>query len=319
MVLAAGALVWRVEEGTLRVLAVHRPRYNDWSWPKGKLDPGETLPACAVREVAEETGEVIALGVPLPTLHYPVVGGKTKVVWYWAAQAIDKESPAVHARAKVKPAPKHEIDQVVWLDVATARELITFKDDLLPLNQLVADYEAGRLDTRAVAFARHARATRRRAWNGSDARRPLTEAGARRAEQLRGFFAAFGVARLASSPALRCVQTINPYALAAGRPVRSYVSLTEASHRKNPRKTEARFEALLAKKQSRVVCLHRPTLPALMTVLGRHIDTWTRGRLPKRMPYLPAGGVLMVHVINGEGPIRIAAVEVHALRSNAKG
>ncbi len=63
---AAGAIVWRGTGRTLEVLLVHRPRYDDWSWPKGKLDPGESLPACAVREVAEETGHSIVLGLPLP-------------------------------------------------------------------------------------------------------------------------------------------------------------------------------------------------------------------------------------------------------------
>ena len=102
--LAAGALVWREREGQLEVLAVHRPRYNDWSWPKGKLDPGETMPACAVREVAEETRVTIDLGIPLPTLRYPIGGGKIKVVRYWAAQETPFDAPAASAREPVKAA-----------------------------------------------------------------------------------------------------------------------------------------------------------------------------------------------------------------------
>lgn len=314
VVLAAGALVWRERGGQLEVLAVHRPRYDDWSWPKGKLDPGETLPECAIREVAEETGEVIALGVPLPTLTYSLGGGKSKVVWYWAAQAIEAESPAVLARNKVKPAPKHEIDQIVWLDVDQARHLITFPDDLKPLEQLVLDYEAGTLNTRPFVVARHARARRRRAWNGSDVRRPLTTGGAKRAEQLRGLFAAFGVDRLSSSTALRCVQTINPYAAVAGLTVRGYTSLTEETYRSRPAKTQARFADLLGKPRARAVCVHRPTLPALMTVLKQRVTPQTRGKLPRTMPYLPAGGVLIAHVVDGEQGPRIVAIETHGLK-----
>ena len=97
-VLAAGALVWREHEGQLEVLAVHRPRYNDWSWPKGKLDPGETMPACAVREVAEETRVTVDLGIPLPAIGYLSVGGKIKVVRYWAAQETSPDAPAASAR-----------------------------------------------------------------------------------------------------------------------------------------------------------------------------------------------------------------------------
>ncbi|MCB2412581.1 NUDIX hydrolase, partial [Demequina sp. TTPB684] len=117
VVLAAGALVWRVRKGELQVLAVHRPRYDDWSWPKGKLDLGETLPACAVREVAEETGKVIELGQPLPTLRYPIGGGKVKIVRYWAAHVISPDTPAAIAREAVKEASKNEIDSVKWLTI----------------------------------------------------------------------------------------------------------------------------------------------------------------------------------------------------------
>src|SRR5690606_6090616 len=98
-VLAAGALVGRERGGERRVLAVHRPRYGDWSWPKGKLVKGETLPACAVREVAEETGKDVILGQALPSLSY-AVSGRTKVVRYWAARVADAESKAVVARPR---------------------------------------------------------------------------------------------------------------------------------------------------------------------------------------------------------------------------
>ena len=209
-VLAAGALVWREREGQLEVLAVHRPRYNDWSWPKGKLDPGETLPACAVREVAEETRVTIDLGIPLPTLRYPIAGGKMKVVRYWAAQETAPDSPAASAREPVKAATKHEIDEIAWLTVDEARERITFHDDLRPLERLIEEHEAGRLNTRVFIVARHARAKRRKAWEGADQRRPLTKGGAARAMQLKDLFAAFGTSRIVSSAAVRCVQRSTP-------------------------------------------------------------------------------------------------------------
>lgn len=95
-VLAAGALVWRLHRGQLQVLLIHRPRYDDWSFPKGKLDPGETLPECAVREVAEEIQLKVRLGVPLPITRYAVSkkskqGPVTqqKEVWYWAAEVLE--------------------------------------------------------------------------------------------------------------------------------------------------------------------------------------------------------------------------------------
>jgi len=315
VVLAAGALVWRVSESRgLEVLAVHRPRYNDWSWPKGKLDKGETLPACAVREVAEETRVHVELGPPLPTLRYPVASGRTKVVTYWSARVLDKDSVPVTARAKVKRASKSEIDEVRWLTVAEAKELITFADDLRPLKRLVTMYEQGRLDTRTFIVARHARAKRRKGWLGKDVRRPITKGGYGRAMQLVGLFAAFGITRVASSTALRCVQTVHPYAEAAGIPVRGYGTLREKAFADKPESTIATFEELVRKRRSRVVCVHRPTLPALMAVLGRFVTERTKGSLPHKMPFLPAGGVLVLHLINGATAPEIVAVETHFLK-----
>ncbi len=315
VVLAAGALVWRVSDaGELEVLAVHRPRYKDWSWPKGKLDKGETLPACAVREVAEETRVYVELGPPLPTMRYPVGGGRTKVVKYWSARVLDKDSVPVTARGKVKRASKSEIDEVRWLTVAEAKQLITLADDLRPLKRLVALHEKGRLDTRTFIVARHARAKRRKGWLGKDVRRPITKGGQVRARQLVGLFAAFGITRVASSTALRCVQTVHPYAEAAGIPVRGYGALREKAYADKPDATVATFDELVRKKRSRVVCVHRPTLPAIMGVLRDFVADDTKGSLPHKMPFLPAGGVLVLHVINGETKPEIVAVETHFLK-----
>lgn len=314
VVLAAGALVWRVRKGELQVLAVHRPRYDDWSWPKGKLDPDETLPACAVREVAEETGQVVELGQPLPTLRYPIAGGKVKTVRYWAAHVIPTDSPAAIARQPVKDASKNEIDAVKWLTVDQARDLITFHDDLRPLERLIDEHEAGRLRSRVLILTRHARAKRRKAWSGKDLDRPITKGGKVRARALVGLFAAFGTSKIASSPALRCRQTLEPYAQAAGLPIRTIASFTEPSHATHPEATAKAFRALLDKKRDRVVSVHRPTLPTIVTVLREHTTSKTRGALPRTMPYLPAGGVLIAHVIDHEGQPRVIAVEGHLLK-----
>ncbi len=306
--------MWRVRKGTLQILAVHRPRYDDWSWPKGKLDVGETLPACAVREVAEETGLVIELGQPLPTLRYPITGGKAKIVRYWAARAISPDAPAAIARTAVKAASKNEIDEVKWLTVEAARHLITFHDDLRPLERLIDEYEAGRLHSRVLILARHARAKRRKAWKSSDLDRPLTKGGRVRAGELVGLFAAYGTSKVTSSPALRCRQTLEPYAQAAGLPIRTVASFTEQSHAKRPEQTAKAFRALLGKKRDRVVSAHRPTLPTIVKILREHTTSKTRGALPRTMPFLPAGGVLVAHVIDHEGAPRVIAVETHLLK-----
>ena len=314
VVLAAGALVWRVRGDQLQVLAVHRPRYDDWSWPKGKLDPGETLPACAVREVAEETQKIVALGQPLPTLRYPIGGGKFKIVRYWAAQVIASDSPAVAARLPVEPASKNEIDQIKWLTAEDARHLITFHDDLRPLDQLIEAYEAGRLTSRVLIVARHARAKRRKAWEGADDDRPITKGGAVRATQLVGLFAAFGTTKVSSSPSRRCRDTVSPFADAAGLTIQDVAAFTETSHEEKPDATAAAFSALLRKRRSRVVSVHRPTLPTFVALLRERITAKTRGALPRTMPFLPAGGVLVAHVVDFLGEPRVVAVETHLLK-----
>lgn len=313
-VVAAGALVWRVKEGELQVLAVHRPRYNDWSWPKGKLAKGETLPECAIREVAEETGKQIVLGQPLPTLRYPIGAGKQKVVRYWAAQVVSSESKAVIARPEVKSAPKHEVDRVRWLTVEQAERKITFKDDLRPLEVLVEAFHKGRLDTRAFVLVRHARAKRRKAWLGPDEERPLTKAGQRRAEQLVPLLAAYGVTRAASSPAVRCIQTVTPYAEAAGLEIKTYGALTEPGHAEAPLRTAEVMINLLGKSHNRAVCVHRPTLPTIVEMVRASTRPYTRGALPRKNPYLPAGGVLVAHITDTENGPRSVAVETHLLR-----
>ncbi len=317
-VLAAGALVWRVRDGQLQVLAVHRPRYDDWSWPKGKVDKGETMPACAVREVAEETGKDVILGVPLPGLTYPV-NGRTKVVQYWAAQVAEPESKAVVARPRILTAAKAEVDKSKWLTVEQARERITFSDDLRPLDHLVELYQAGRLETVAVVIARHARAKRRKAWFGTDDARPLSKAGVLRAGQLVQLFSAFGAVRIDSSPAERCVATVKPYAAAAGLKIKKYSNLTEGAHEQSPVGTGDLITSVLGKRNSRVVCVHRPTLPTVIAMVRAATRPFTEGNLPTKNPFLPAGGALVAHVVHTEdGPV-VTAVETHLLKHQGVG
>ncbi|WP_284327882.1 histidine phosphatase family protein [Demequina litorisediminis] len=281
--------------------------------PRARLDEGETLPACAIREVAEETGKQVVLGQPLPTLRYPT-GGKTKVVKYWAAQVASAgAAAAVAARPPVKSASKNEIDKVLWLGVNEARERITFPEDLRPLEVLVDAWENDRLLTRAFVLVRHARAKRRKAWKGPDARRPITKRGTLRAHELVSLFAAFGARRIDSSPARRCVATVEPYAAASGIEIKTHESLTEPGHAEAPLATAKTFVGLLGKSGSRVVCAHRPTLPTIIEMMRAATRPYTRGALPRKNPYLPAGGVLVAHVVDTESGPRVTAIETHLL------
>ncbi|GAA0651667.1 NUDIX hydrolase [Streptomyces malaysiensis subsp. malaysiensis] len=127
-VLAAGCVLWRRSPhgGRLEIALVHRPRYDDWSHPKGKLKQGEDALRGAVREVAEETGMGCAPGAVLPTLHY-VARGRPKEVRYWAAEAVDDETFV----------PNREVDRLVWLPPDMARNRLTYDHDRTLIDALL--------------------------------------------------------------------------------------------------------------------------------------------------------------------------------------
>ena len=167
LVRSAGALVWRFADSTrvaapgesidpadIEVLMVHRPRYHDWSWPKGKAENGEPLVAAAVREVEEETGQVITLGAPLTTQRYRLGGGQTKEVHYWVGTPMPADDPAARLRAPVARAPRTEIDQTTWANPAAAADMLTRRGDRRLLADVVARAHEGRLATSTIIVLR---------------------------------------------------------------------------------------------------------------------------------------------------------------------
>jgi len=310
---SAGALVWRVHGGELQVRLVHRPRYDDWSWPKGKLDPGETFQAAAAREVAEETGKPVVLGVPLPGLQYLTPEGRVKRVHYWAARraSAGRDAGALAARAPVPPVSPQEIDGAEWLSVQAAARRLTRYADRTPLDALVRERTEGRLATHVVVIARHGKATSRGAWHGDEQDRPLTPTGHAQAMSLVPVLAAYGVDTVVTSRWDRCAQTIAPYATAAGlRPVSSD-HLTEAQHERSPGRVARTVRELLEAERSSVLCTHRPVLPTVLDVLGQHSRRAVANALPTQDPYLEPGEVIVAHVAHtSKGPRVVAAEKV---------
>lgn len=125
---AAGGVVWRREGNTTSVLLVHRPRYDDWSLPKGKLDEGEDFATAAVREIAEETGVTGDLGPELGEVHYIDHHGRPKVVRWWALEA----------RSTGMPEDSEEVDELRWLPLEGARDLLSYPTDVEVLERFRA-------------------------------------------------------------------------------------------------------------------------------------------------------------------------------------
>ena len=270
---AAGTLPWRrTPAGALEVLLVHRPRYHDWSWAKGKLDPDEEWPVAAARETEEETSIPVRLGRPLPPATYTVLDNKgvpaTKEVRYWTAVPRGDAGPL-----------RHEIDEIAWLPVREAHDRLDYSRDRDQLRALVRADQDGELETVPFVVVRHAKAVSRSAFSGADdQQRPLDELGQERAQDLVPLFAAYGVERVGSSPSVRCVDTVAPYAASLGRAVKPHPSLSEEDHEVDPVAAAEVTRAQLGKRRSRVLCGHGPVLPIMLHVLSARCSTSESGR-----------------------------------------
>jgi len=292
---AAGAAIWRhaadvPEEhhgaGDAEVLLVHRPKYDDWSLPKGKSDPGEHILITAVREVFEEGCLRPVLGPRLPTVEY-LSWGHPKRVSYWSSFNHGLEA-----------APGNEIDAVAWLPLAQAREQLADTHD----DPVISAFRP--LETMPLILVRHASAGRKSDWPADDESRPLDLRGAADARALADLLACFApTARVISSPALRCTETVRPFAASFGGTVEADVSLAPHGRSAVFSRTSlaVALRRLLAElvgdRRPAVLCLHRENLrdvlAAACSVLG------APAAVPAD-PSLPKGGFWVAHAAAGE-------------------
>ena len=226
---AAGGVLWRRVDGEVRVALVHRPHYDDWSLPKGKLDPGELHVVGAVREVAEETGFTAAVGRTLTESRYRVLerGREVpKTVRWWSMRATGGAFVA-----------STEVDEMLWLDLDAALRHVDADRDGPALRAFAAHPP----DTTTLLLVRHASAGSRADWSGEDDARPLDARGLEQATALARVLPAYAPGRVLSAPVLRCVETVRPLAERLGLPVGLDPSLSEHAHRHDP---DAAVEAL---------------------------------------------------------------------------
>ena len=221
---AAGGVLWRSipasvgAEERVEVAIIHRPRYDDWSLPKGKITSGESEIDGAIREVLEETGYHIRLGRPLGETRYlkeqeGIV--RPKVVRWWAMEAAEGS----FARTR-------EVDELRWVTLADAGELLTRQQDRTLLERFVR----GPAPTRTVLLVRHGSAGTRRTWAGEDRARPLDECGWEQADELVRLLAHFVPTRIISADYLRCQQTMRPLAQSVGLRIEDEPLLSETTY-----------------------------------------------------------------------------------------
>jgi 8-oxo-(d)GTP phosphatase len=257
---AAGAVVLRKGQ----VLLVHRPAYDDWSFPKGKLDRGEASPAAAVREVEEETGLRIRLGVPLTSQSYPH-GGRTKAVDYWVGRVVGGHDVSGYA-------VNDEIDEVVWVGVDKAERRLSYPRDRETLAEALSTKK-----TRALVVLRHARARSRKAWRRNDRERPLLAVGTAQAQAAAPALGAFGVSRIVTSSSTRCVDTVAPYAAESGWPVTCVDGLSEEDA--TATSVRAVVDELVHSGEDAVICTHRPVLASVYDAIGIPTEPQSTGEL----------------------------------------
>jgi 8-oxo-dGTP diphosphatase len=212
---AAGGVLWRKAasgKDAVEVAIIHRPRYDDWSLPKGKLNPGEIEIEGAVREIAEETGYRVTVGRPLGEVRYSK-DGRPKIVRYWAMRA---EGGLF--------IPSREVDELRWLSIPEAAALLSRPRD----RELLEAFASTPPSTAAVLLVRHASAGSRSANNGKkDDDRPLDELGWTQAEALVWLLTRFDVREIISAPITRCLQTVEPLSKAVGLSIRQEPLLAE--------------------------------------------------------------------------------------------
>lgn len=304
IVYAAGGVVWRLIDGKLRVLLITRTRYRDLSLPKGKLEPGETLPETAVREIREETGLRVALGVPVGVSRYGMPKGREKIVHYWAAEATDAA-----VRASSFTANK-EVSAVEWMSLKKARKRLSYPVDVDILDAFARLVEQGVLRTFPFIALRHAKAKDRADWDGEDSARPLTSRGRKQAEAAVGPLLAFGVRRIWSSPAERCVRTVKPLSTALGRRIDKTELISEDAWEEglsNPRRI---VRERVRSGKPVVLCSHSPVLPDIVSELA-HVTGTMRGSYLGSSSALETAAFSVAHLSADEPSTGIIAVETH--------
>ena len=298
----------------IEVCLVHRPKYDDWSWPKGKLDGNESIYQAAVREMQEETGYAVALGAYIQSVEYSLseegkhgkkrVNPKSprKIVHYWIAHTLNDTASSLQ-RAVLGPVERgDDVDDVQWVSVTKARKILTHSSDVEVLTSFVQLVQQGALDAGTLILVRHGKAEGRKSWRGTDPNRPLTPKGAAASYAIARELACFGIEHLASSPWKRCMDTLAPYAWQTGQGVVSAPAMTEHAFAEHP---DNSWQYLLETIQTCVrqgsvmaLSMHRPVIGGMFEHLRAMCVSKSVARaLPAKTPYMPTGHAVVLTIV----------------------
>ena len=303
-VYAAGAVIWRLVEGKLHILVIHRTAYADVTLPKGKVDPGEMLAETAVREVFEETGFRVSLGIPVGVSRYRMPNKRQKIVHYWAAEATEE---AIRASRFV---PNKEVAAIEWVTPKRARTYLSYPVDVEILDAFLKFVDDGVLQTFPLIVLRHGKAVGRDAWAGPDAQRPLTARGTRQANAIVGPLRAFGARRIVSSDAVRCVTTVTPLAAALGKTIRRTDLISQDAWEEDRADIRSVVGKRVRSGKPAVLCSHGPVLPAILNEIALATGT-LRGSYLGSASTLDFAAFSVVHLSATNPGSGIVAIETH--------
>ena len=320
---------------------VYRPKYDDWSWPKGKNEPKESHRHTAVREVGEETGYSVTLGPHIAKIEYPLEregkkqtskSGNTsrnsqpeviKRIHYWMMRLIDKPSAAkrLPAFGPIKPAKPTEIGNVLWLTPSQARKKLTHDSDREVLDAFLEKLHAGQAEYSTLLLVRHGKAESRKTWQGSEATRPITPLGAAASYALGRELACYAPNKIISSPWKRCVETVAAFSHDSSLPIEQVAELTEDHHENQPKSTlsvlineiqnlEQNEQNANTVNNATVMCLHRPVIGTFFDYLREITKPRAHKRiLSQKSPYMPTGSAIVLHIISTPKGARIIDIE----------
>ncbi|SDG92462.1 NUDIX hydrolase [Microbacterium pygmaeum] len=304
-VYAAGGVLWRIVDEKLLVLLIHRTKYRDVTLPKGKVDPGEMLAETAMREIFEETGVRVSLGVPVGISRYLMPNKRQKIVHYWAAEATDA---AIRSSAFV---PNKEIAALEWVPLKKAAGRLSYPVDVEILEYFERLVDERVLRTFPLIVLRHAKAVSRENWDQSDTARPLSSKGKKQAHSIVGPLLAFGARKIVSSPAVRCVKTVTPLSAALGRRIDTTALISQDAWEDGASDARTVVGQRVRSRKPTVLCSHGPVLPEILTEIALATGT-LRGSYLGSASALETAAFSVVHLSVDNPGSGIVAIETHA-------